>query len=60
MNPDAALQLLSLLQQDARFLDFVNEDLSGFSDAEIGAAARVVHEGSQKTLSDLFRFAANS
>jgi hypothetical protein len=51
---DAALQLLSLLQQDARFIDFVKEDLSNYSDADIGAAARVVHEGSQKTLNNYF------
>lgn len=53
-SPVSALQLLSLLQQEARFIDFVKEDLGGFSDADIGAAARVVHEGSQKTLNDYF------
>lgn len=54
-GPEAALQLLALLQQDARFIDFIQEDLSGFSDADIGAAARVVHEGSKKTLSTYFQ-----
>jgi hypothetical protein len=53
-SPDAALQLLTLLQQDARFIDFVKEDLSTYSDADIGAAARVVHEGSKKTLDTYF------
>lgn len=53
-SPDAALQLLSLLQQEARFIDFLNEDLKGFSDAEIGAVARVVHEGGKKTLQQYF------
>jgi hypothetical protein len=57
-NADAALQLLTLLQQDARFIDFVQEDLTGYSDADIGAAARVVHEGSKKTLNSYFKFAA--
>ncbi len=57
-SPDAALQLLTLLQQDARFIDFVQEDLSGYSDADIGAAARVVHEGSKKTLNTYFKFEA--
>ena len=57
-TPEAALQLLTLLQQDARFIDFVQEDLSGYSDADIGAAARVVHEGSKKTLDTYFTFAA--
>lgn len=54
-SPDAALQLLSLLQQEARFVDFLNEKLKGFSDAEIGAVARVVHEGGRKTLQQYFK-----
>lgn len=49
-SPDAALQLLGLLQQEGRLIDFLQEDVSGFSDAEIGAAARVVHEGCRKAL----------
>jgi len=53
-DPDSALQLLALLQQDARFVDFVKEDLASFSDADIGAAARVVHEGCGKVLSSYF------
>jgi hypothetical protein len=51
---DAALQLLSLLQQESRFIDFVQEDLSGYSDEEIGGAARVIHSGSQKVLNSYF------
>lgn len=54
-SPDSALQLLGLLQQEARFVDFLQEDLKGFSDAEVGAAARVVHEGGRKTLQQYFR-----
>mgnify|MGYP000176845898 CR=1 FL=1 len=57
-TPDAALQLLTLLQQDARFIDFIKEDLSTYSDADIGAAARVVHEGSKKTLDTYFTLEA--
>ena len=53
-SPDAALQLLALLQQNARLIDFFREDLKGFSDADVGAAARVVHEGA-KTLNEYFR-----
>lgn len=55
-NPDSALQLLGLLQHEARFIDFVKEDLSAFSDEEIGGVARVVHEGSKKTLANYFTF----
>ncbi|MCE3607093.1 DUF2760 domain-containing protein [Massilia sp. P8910] len=53
-TPDAALQLLSLFQRDARLIDFTQENLSGFSDADIGAAARVVHEGCAKVLREHF------
>ena len=53
-RPDAALQLLGLLQRDARLIDFVGEDLGGYADAEIGAAARLVHEGCAKVLREHF------
>lgn len=49
-GPEAALQLLSLLQREGRFVDFLEEDVASFSDAQIGAAARVVHEGCRKAL----------
>lgn len=42
-GPEAALLLLSLLQREGRFVDFLEEDVSSFTDAQIGAAARVVH-----------------
>lgn len=53
-TPDAALQLLSLLQSQARFIDFIKEDIKGFSDADIGIAARVVHEGCNKAINEHF------
>lgn len=53
-TPDAALQLLALLQRDGRLIDFIEEQVSSYSDAEIGAAARVIHEGCRKTLRDHF------
>ncbi|MDR0225573.1 MAG: DUF2760 domain-containing protein [Burkholderiaceae bacterium] len=53
----AALQLLGLLQREARFVDFVQEDVAGYADAEIGAAARVVHEGCRKVLREHFSIA---
>ena len=51
---EAALQLLGLLQRDARFIDFVEEDIAAYGDADIGAAARVVHEGCRKVLREHF------
>lgn len=56
-TPDAALQLLALLQRDARLIDFTQEDLSGYSDAEIGGPARLVHEGCVKVLREHFTLA---
>ncbi len=53
-SPAAALQLLGLLQRDARFIDFVEEEIAGYSDAEIGAAARLVHTGCRATLREHF------
>ena len=49
-NPDSALQLLGLLQQEGRLVDFLEEEVAQYSDAEIGAAVRVVHEGCRKAL----------
>jgi hypothetical protein len=53
-SPDAALQLLGLLQRNARFIDFVEEDIAGYADADIGAAARLVHDGCRATLREHF------
>ena len=55
--PESALQLLSLLQQEARLIDFVQEDLTGFSDADIGAVGRVVHAGCRKIIAEHFTLA---
>ena len=38
-----AITLLATLQREARFVDFLKEPLDGYSDAQIGAAARDVH-----------------
>lgn len=46
----AALHLLGVLQRDGRLIDFLSEELTGFSDAEIGAAARTVHAGCKKAV----------
>ena len=53
-TPAAALQLLGLMQREARFVDFIQEDVAPYTDAEIGAAARVVHEGCRKVLREHF------
>ena len=50
LGVDSALQLLALLQREGRLVDFLEEDVARFSDAEIGAAARVVHSGCRHAL----------
>jgi hypothetical protein len=47
---DGALQLLALLQRDARLLDFLMEDISPYSDEQVGAAVRNIHESSRSTM----------
>jgi hypothetical protein len=47
---ESALQLLGLLQREARLIDFLMEDMSSYPDADVGAAARVVHDQCKKAL----------
>jgi hypothetical protein len=51
-NAAAAVQMLSLLQREGRLVDFLEEDLSTYDDAQIGAAVRNVHAGCKQTLSE--------
>jgi hypothetical protein len=53
-TPESALQLLALLQREARLIDFANENIAAYADADIGAAARVVHEGCARVLKEHF------
>jgi hypothetical protein len=53
-----ALVLLSLLQAEGRFVDFVQQDIEAFGDGDVGAVARVVHSGCRKVLSSHLRIAA--
>ena len=49
-SSDRAVQVLALLQREGRLVDFVLEDLSAYTDAQIGAAARDVHAGCRRVL----------
>lgn len=57
LSSDAALQLLELLQREARLVDFTQEDVRAYSDTDLGAAARVVHAGCCKVLKEHFSIA---
>jgi hypothetical protein len=49
-----ALTLLATLQREARLIDFFMEDLSGYDDAQIGAAVRDVHRDCTAALERMF------
>jgi len=48
---------LGLLQEKGRLVDFLMEDLASFEDTQVGAAARVVHQGCRQILTENFRIA---
>jgi hypothetical protein len=50
-SPSPAIQMLSILQRQGRFIDFLQEDLGMYSDEQVGAAVRNVHQGCKEALS---------
>lgn len=48
----SAIQMLSILQRKGRLIDFLQEDLQQYEDAQIGAAVRNVHEGCKQALDE--------
>lgn len=46
------LRLLALLQESGRLIDFLKEDITNFSDAQIGAAVRKIHQDCGKSLEE--------
>ncbi len=47
-----AVQMLAILQRQGRLIDFLQENLSMYDDAQIGAAVRTIHEGSKQALAE--------
>jgi hypothetical protein len=47
---DAALRLLATLQEDGRLIDFLTESIQDYSDEQIGAATRGIHDACAKAL----------
>ena len=48
----SAIQILSILQRKGRLIDFLQEDLSAYQDAQIGAAVRQIHQDSKAALAE--------
>jgi hypothetical protein len=55
--PDSALLLLGLFQKEARLVDFLQQEVATYSDQQVGAAARVVHEGLRRVLHETLTIA---
>jgi Domain of unknown function (DUF2760) len=51
---------LALLQEKGRLVDFLMEDVTGYDDAQVGAAARVIHQGCKEVLKEHFRITSVS
>lgn len=48
------VHFLSMLQEKGRLVDFLMDDINAYSDAQVGAAARVVHTGCKGVLKEHF------
>jgi hypothetical protein len=49
-STDRAVQMLAILQRDGRLIDFLTEEIAPYSDAQIGAAVRDLHENCRQSL----------
>ena len=47
-----AMQILALLQKEGRLLDFLQEEIADYSDDQIGAAVRNIHQDCRKVLEE--------
>lgn len=52
---DGAVQILAILQRDARLVDFLMEDISGYPDEQVGAAVRDVQTQARESLGRYLR-----
>jgi hypothetical protein len=49
------VSFLAILQERGRLVDFLMEDITTYDDAQVGAAARVVHEGCKAAVREHFK-----
>ena len=54
---DGALQILAILQRDSRLIDFLMEDVSSYSDDQVGAAVRSLHDQCRDALNRYIQLA---
>lgn len=48
------VNFVAILQERGRFVDFLMDDIKAYSDAQVGAAGRVLHEGCKAVLLEHF------
>jgi Domain of unknown function (DUF2760) len=48
------VSFLAMLQEKGRLVDFLMDDINPYNDAQVGAAARVVHAGCKRVLQEHF------
>jgi hypothetical protein len=65
MQPQAGKQaevevvaFFALLQEKGRLVDFLMEDITSYDDTQVGAAARVIHQGCRQVLQEHFNITA--
>jgi hypothetical protein len=51
---DGALQILAVLQRDSRLIDFLMEDIASYSDDQVGAAVRELHDQCRDSVARYF------
>lgn len=49
------VQFLAMFQEKGRLIDFLMDDINAYNDAQVGAAARVVHAGCKGILQEHFK-----
>jgi hypothetical protein len=49
------VSFLAIFQERGRLIDFLMDDITTYDDAQVGAAARVVHQGCKAALQEHFR-----
>ena len=52
-GPD--LRVLAVLQRDGRLIDFLEEEIDPYTDAQVGAAVRDIHRGCRKALHEYLK-----
>lgn len=55
---DGSLAMLALLQREGRLVDFLQEDIESYDDADIGAAVRDIHRGCRRVITEHLKLEA--